>query len=117
MAITGVHAMFYTDKPDELRAFLRDKMQLPNFDVGDGWLIFDLKSADMGVHPVDHEGAPPAGTHNISFYTDDLEGTVAGMRERGVEFLDDITDQGYATAIHLEMPGGIKVELYQPKYR
>ena len=25
----------------------------------------------MGVHPVNNEGKPPAGTHDLSFYCDD----------------------------------------------
>ena len=114
--IKGVHAMFFTDKAEEARAFARDKLQLDNLDAGGGWLIFKLSEADMGFHPVDHEGAPPSGTHDLSFYCDDIESEVAAMRERGVEFKDEITDQGYALAIHFEMPGGIKCELYQPKY-
>lgn len=115
--IKGVHAMFYSSEPEALRAFIRDKLGLAHTDVGGGWLIFDVKEADVGVHPVDHPGSPASGTHNVSFYCDDLEQTVAELRGRGVEFLDAIADQGYATTIHFEMPGGVKVELYQPKYR
>jgi hypothetical protein len=114
--IKGMHGMFYTGEADALRAFLRDKLQLPFKDVGGGWLIFDLPMAEIGVHPIDHQGAPPSGTHDLSFVTDDIEGSVASMRERGVVFSDAITDQGYGLAIHFEMPGGVKVELYQPKY-
>ena len=33
--IQGVHALFYSSKPEELRAFLRDKLQLPYTDVGE----------------------------------------------------------------------------------
>ena len=32
--IKGVHAMFYAPNADELRAFIRDKLQLPYTDVG-----------------------------------------------------------------------------------
>ena len=117
MAIKGVHAMFYSDAAEETRAFLRDKVGLgDHFDAGDGWLIFNFAQADLGVHPLGHPGAPPTGTHYVSLFTDDLEAEVAGMRERGVEFLDEIKDMGYALAIHFMMPGGIKVELYEPKY-
>ena len=70
-----------------------------------------------GVHPTDHEGSPPSGTHDVSFTCDDLEGTVAELRSRGVEFTDEITDQGYGLAIHFEMPGGVKAELFEPRYR
>src|SRR5436190_9823865 len=40
--IQGVHTMFYSSRPEELRAFLRDKLGFTFTDVGDGWLIFDL---------------------------------------------------------------------------
>lgn len=114
--IKGVHAMFYTSKPDELRAFLRDKMRLPFSDVGEGWLIFDLPEGDIGVHPIDPAGGAPSGTHHVSFYCDDLARTVAEMRERDVVFDDDIADHGYGLVIHLTLPGDVKVQLYEPRY-
>lgn len=116
--IKGVHTMFYSSEPEALRAFLRDKLGFPHTDVGDGWLIFDLPEADMGVHPSedDVDGAP-SGTHAISFYCDDVERTVAELRSRGVEFIDGIVDQGYGLVTHFRMPGGIEAQLYQPRYR
>ena len=115
--IKGVHTMFYTSEPEALRAFIRDVLQLPYTDVGDGWLIFDLPEADMGCHPVDAgPGAEPSGTANISFYCDDIKKTVATLRNRGVEFIDEVSEQGYGLAIHFKMPGDFAVELYQPHY-
>ena len=113
MAIKGVHAMFYSSDPDATRAFLKDKLRLPHTDVGDGWLIFDCAEGDVGVHPTD--GDPKAGTHDVSFYCDDLEKTVAEIRERGVE-VPPIADHGYGFVTHVNVPGGIRVQIYQPKY-
>lgn len=59
--IRGMHAMFYSSEADALRAFLRDKLQLPGTDVGGGWLIFDAPEADLGVHPTENQ-QPPSGT-------------------------------------------------------
>jgi catechol 2,3-dioxygenase-like lactoylglutathione lyase family enzyme len=112
--IKGVHAMFYTDQPDALRDFLRDKLALPHTDTGGGWLIFKFEEADMGVHPT--EGKPPSGTHDISFYCDDIERTVAELRGRGVTFTSEIRDQGWGLATEFVMPGNIKAQLYQPRY-
>jgi catechol 2,3-dioxygenase-like lactoylglutathione lyase family enzyme len=112
--------MYYSSKPEELRAFVRDKLGFTSFtDVGGGWLIFNLPEADLGVHPAgpEHPAEEPAGTHYVSFYCDDLEKTVAELRARGVEFTDEISDAGYGLAIHFEMPGGIRTELYQPRYQ
>lgn len=112
--IRGVHTMFYSSEPEALRAFLRDKLGFSATDVGGGWLIFDLPEADMGCHPID-PGAP-SGTHNISFYCDDVEKTVAELTAKGVEFTGPVTDRGYGLVTHFEVPGGFEVQLYQPRY-
>jgi catechol 2,3-dioxygenase-like lactoylglutathione lyase family enzyme len=115
--IQGVHAMFYTSKPDEMRAFLRDKLRFPYTDVGEGWLIFDMPEADLGCHPADPKEGAPTGTHNISFYCDDIKKTVAELKSRGVEFIDEVADHGYGFVTHFKVPGDFAVQLYQPKYR
>jgi len=115
--ITGVHTMFYTSDADKLRAFLRDKLKLSFTDVGGGWLIFDLPEAEMGCHPADARDGSPAGTHNISFYCDDIQKTVATLKRRGVKFVGGIADHGYGLVTHFKMPGGVEVQLYQPRYR
>jgi len=113
--IRGVHTMFYSSEPEALRAFLRDKLGFPCTDVGGGWLIFDLPEADLGCHPADKDGAP-SGTHDISFYCDDIEKTVAELKARGVEFTGPVTDRGYGLVTHFRVPGNFQVQLYQPRY-
>ena len=108
--IKGLHALFYTPKPEELRAFIRDKLGFPFTDIGEGWLIFDLTEADLGCHPSDR------AFHSISFYCDDVKKTVEELKSRGVEFTSGITDEGWGLLTHFRMPGEIEVELYQPKY-
>ena len=115
--IKGVHTMFYTSQPDALRAFLRDKLQFPFTDVHDGWLIFDLPEADMGCHPADPAKGAVSGTHDISFYCDDIDKTVAELKGCGVEFTDPVADHGYGLVTHFKMPGEVEVQLFQPRYR
>jgi catechol 2,3-dioxygenase-like lactoylglutathione lyase family enzyme len=115
--ITGVHTMFYTSEPERLRAFLRDKLGMVAHDVGEGWLIFDVPDAEMGCHPANEKDGAPSGTHNISFYCDDIKKTVAELKGRGVEFTDDIQDHGYGLVTHFRMPGNFAVQLYQPSYQ
>ena len=112
----GVHTMLYTSEPERLRLFLRDKLGFAAHDVGDGWLLFDLPEADMGCHPSDTEDGKPSGTPYLSFYCDDIQATVAELRQRGVEFTGEVRDVGYGLAIHFEVPGGFEMELYQPGY-
>ena len=114
--ITGVHTMFYSAETEALRAFVRDKLGFPSTDVGDGWLIFDMPDAEMGIHPTDYPGSPPSGTHSVSFYCDDIHATVAELKDRGVMFDDEVVDQGYGLVTHFTMPGDVKVDLYQPHY-
>jgi catechol 2,3-dioxygenase-like lactoylglutathione lyase family enzyme len=114
--IRGAHAMFYSSEPEAFRAFLRDKLGFPASDVGDGWLIFDMPEADLGCHPADPKEGAPSGTHNVSFYCDDVKKTVAELTARGVEFTGPITDRGYGLVTHFNVPGGFEVQLYQPRY-
>lgn len=114
--IRGVHTMFYSSKPEELRAFFRDKLGFPSTDVGEGWLIFDLPEADLGCHPADDGEGAPSGTHDISFYCDDIEKTVAELKARGVEFTGPVANHGYGLVTHFKVPGGFAVQLYQPLY-
>lgn len=116
--ITGVHTMFYSSDAEAMRAFLRDTLGFPATDVGGGWLIFDLPKADMGVHPASPDDAEkPPGTHNISFFCDDIERTVAELQKRGVSFTGPVEDFGYGLVTHFQMPGGVVAQLYQPRYK
>ena len=115
--IRGVHTMFYTSDPEGLRAFLRDKLGLAATDVGEGWLIFDLPEAEMGCHPTEGAGEGlPSGTAHLSFYCDDIEKTVAELREKGVEFTGGVEDHGYGLVTRFKAPGDFEVQLYQPQY-
>ena len=116
--IRGLHAMFYSSQPEALRDFIRDKLGFSATDVGNGWLIFDIPKAELGIHPVEKSGqsGPPSGTPYLSFYCDDIRLTVCTLRERGVAFTDEISDAGYGQVIHFRMPGDFGADLYQPAY-
>jgi len=113
--IRGLHGMFYTSQADAMRAFMRDQLRLPFTDVGGGWLIFDLPEADIGVHPADEPAQ--SGTHDVSFYCDDIQGTVADLSSRGIAFEGEIADHGYGFVTYFTMPGDVRVQLYEPRYQ
>ena len=108
--IKGVHAMFYTPQAGEVRAFLRDQLGLPFVDTGDGWLIFSLRDAEVASHPAQ------AAQQQLSFYCDDLQQTMAELRQRGVVFSSGVSEQQWGWLTHFKLPDGGEVELYQPKY-
>jgi glyoxalase/bleomycin resistance protein/dioxygenase superfamily protein len=110
MAITGMHALFYTPHAEELREFIRDKLGFTFTDVGGGWLIFDVPTADLAVHPSDDVA------HEVSFFCEDIEVTVADLRSKGVDFTSEIQEQDWGRLISFEMPGGVTTLLYEPKY-
>jgi hypothetical protein len=111
--IRGIHGLLYSSDPDATRSFFRTKLRLPGGDIGGGWWIFDFKEGDLGVHPVDDPA--DAGGHDVSFYCDDLKAVVKDLLSRDVA-CDEIADRGYGYVTHLTVPGGIRVQLYQPKY-
>ena len=113
--IRGVHTMFYSSEPEHCGPSSR-QARLPGTDVGDGWLIFDLPEADMGVHPADPAEGAPLRHADISFYCDDIDETVAELKAQGVEFTEPVEDHGYGLVTHFKVPGGFEVQLYQPKY-
>ena len=80
MAVIGTHALLYTSEPEALRACLRDAFGWHNVDAHDGWLIFALPPAELGVHPAD------APAHELSFMCDDINATMAELRSKGVVF-------------------------------
>ena len=112
--IRGIHGLFYSSDPEATRAFFRDRVKLPGSDIGQGWWIFDLPEGDLGVHPV--EDPADAGGHDVSFYCDDIHGTVAAMKKRGVKFTKPVADHGYGLVTYFEAPGGLTVQLYEPRY-
>ncbi len=116
--IKGVHTMLYSSDVAGLRAFLRDKLGLKATDIGRGWLIFDLPAADMGCHPADASGkeGAPSGTHDISFFCDDIEKTVEALKEKGVKFRGETEDHGYGLVNYFWVSGDFWMHLYQPKY-
>ncbi|REJ83747.1 MAG: hypothetical protein DWQ44_00425 [Bacteroidetes bacterium] len=116
--IKGVHTMFYSSDPVGLRNFLKDKLGFSSRDIGEGWLIFDLPEADMGVHPSAENSADgaPSGTPNISFYCEDIEQTVRELKLKGVEFHGGIEDHGYGLVTQMKAPGNFLIQLYQPLY-
>lgn len=113
--IRGIHGLLYSSDPEATRKFFRETIKLPGTDIGEGWWIFDFAEGDLGVHPV--EDPSDAGEHDVSFFCDDIHGTVADLKSRGVKFTQDVEDHGYGLVTHFTAPGGITIQLYEPHYQ
>lgn len=108
--ITGVHMILYSQDPEADRAFFRDVLKFPNVDAGDGWLIFGLPPSELAVHP-----SSTNGTHELNLMCDDVEDFIEEMTKRNFT-CSPIQNQGWGRLTQLELPGGGKLGVYQPRH-
>jgi catechol 2,3-dioxygenase-like lactoylglutathione lyase family enzyme len=111
MAITGAHAILYTSEPDAVRAIFRDVLGYRNVDAGGGWLIFELPPAEVAMHPTDG-----AASQELSFMCDDLEATVAELRDKGIDVDTDLHEERWGVTTRMHLPGGLDLLLYEPRH-
>jgi hypothetical protein len=111
MPITGAHVLLYTPEAEALRGLLRDVFGWRHVDAGDGWLIFALPPAELGVHP--SEGATH---HELSLLCDDVEATKAELEAKGIRFRGEPEDLGFGFGVTMLLPGDVAVLLYEPRH-
>ena len=118
--ITATHAIIYAEDADATRAFFRDVLGLPNVDAHDGWLIFQLPPAELGIHPSGTPGDPrnstASGHHELYFMCDDIESTVAELTAKGVEFTGPVESAGFVRLTRFRVPGAGEMGIYQPRH-
>lgn len=117
MAITGVHVLLYTSEPEAVRAIFRDVFGWRHVDDGDGWLIFALPPAELGVHPAEGPSYEAGTRHQFSLMCDDVGATVDELRSKGIEVVGEPEDEGYGITTTVRLPGGLDVMLYEPRHR
>lgn len=115
MAIIGAHVLLYSSDAEKLRAVFRDTFGFHNVDAGDGWLIFRLPPAELGIHPAGGEEGEP-GVHALSFMCDDINATIAELRARGIDVDSPPEDHGYGIVTMARLPGGVEVQIYEPRH-
>ena len=117
MAITGVHTLLYTSEPEALRGVLRDVFGWEHVDAGDGWLIFRLPPAEVGVHPAEGPTWESGVRHQLTLMCDDIRATIEELRGReGIEVAGEPADEGWGISVMLTLPGGLEVLLYEPRH-
>jgi predicted enzyme related to lactoylglutathione lyase len=116
MGIIGAHVLLYTPEPDALRATLRDAFGWKHVDAGDGWLIFALPPAELGVHPAEGATSGSGVRHQFSLMCDDIGATIGELRTKGIKVKGEPTDEGFGITAMLNLPGGVEVLLYEPRH-
>jgi catechol 2,3-dioxygenase-like lactoylglutathione lyase family enzyme len=108
--IFGAHIVLYSKDAAADRAFFRDILGLKSVDAGHGWLIFVLPPAEAAFHPAEQgEG------HELFFMCDDLVREMAMLAAKNVKF-SQVQEARWGSIVKMQLPGGGKLSLYQPKH-
>ena len=113
--IAGAHTIIFAEDAEAARAFFRDVIGFPYVDAHGGWLIFALPPSELALHP-GPGWSGQTGQHELFFMCHDVESTVAELEEKGVEFVQPITDEGFGLLTKFKVPGAGEVGLYEPKH-
>jgi predicted enzyme related to lactoylglutathione lyase len=116
MAITGAHVLLYSTEAENLRAVFRDVFKWKHVDAGEGWLIFALPPAELGVHPAEGPTFHSGVRHQLALMCDDIEATIAELKAKGIHVEGEPEDEGYGITVMLRLPGGVDVMLYEPRH-
>jgi hypothetical protein len=108
--IHGVHALLTVPQVEEVRAFLRDVLELPFVDAGHGWLIFGLPPAELGVHSGGESRA------DLYLLCDDVHATVRDLQAKGVEFAGPVREERWGLVTAIRLPGGGELGLYEARH-
>jgi len=106
--ITGAHFIIYSSNPEKDRAFIRDVLNFPYIDAGEGWLIFGLPPAEMAIHP--------SNRNNLQeFYLmcDDVNKLIDQMKALKVK-CSKVQHLRWGLLTKLKLPGGGDLRIYQP---
>jgi predicted enzyme related to lactoylglutathione lyase len=110
--INAVHALLHVQDADKARAFFKDVLGWSHVDAGAGRLIFAMPPAE--IHPTVDDGDD--GTVSLYLACDDLAKTLAALKKKGVKVVDAPQDEGYGIVAAIEVPGGGKMGIYQPRH-
>jgi hypothetical protein len=116
MAIIGGHVLLYSSEPEKLRAIFRDVFGFKHVDAGEGWLIFRLPPAELGVHPAEGPTYYSGVGHLFSLMCDDIQATIRELRAKGIDVQGEPQDEGYGITVTLNLPGDCQVMLYEPRH-
>ncbi len=109
--ISGAHSIIYSTDPESDRAFFRDILKIPHVDVGEGWLIFELPTSELAVHPADKNNI-----HETYLMCDDVKKVRAELSAHNVP-CSAIDQQSWGSVMRISLPGGGSLGVYQPRRR
>ena len=117
MAVTGVHVLLYSSEAEALREVFRDVFGWRHVDDGDGWLIFALPPAELGIHPAEGPTFEGGARHQVTLMSDDITATIQELRSKGIEVRGEPQDEGFGITTTIVLPGGVELMVYEPRHR
>jgi hypothetical protein len=107
--IDGAHVVLTSTDPEADHALLRDVFKLPHVNDG-GYIIFGLPLAEMSVHQGESNN-----THQLFLTCGDIRAFLAEMAKRKIA-CSAVQDQGWGLVTEMTLPGGGKLNVYQPRH-
>jgi len=118
--ISGAHFLLYSNDPEADRAFFRDVLKFHAVDAGEGWLIFALPPAELGVHPSDGEFVQRHAEHPILgcvlyLMCTDLRSVIKSLAAKNV-ICTEVEEAPWGLRTTIKLPSGGEIGLYQPTH-
>ncbi len=118
--ITGAHFLLYSKDPEADRLFFRDVLGFRAVDAGEGWLIFALPPAEIGVHPSDGSFVQRHADHPLFaallyLMCDDLPSVIKSLEAKNVR-CTEVTEAPWGIKTTIPLPSGGEIGLYQPSH-
>jgi predicted enzyme related to lactoylglutathione lyase len=111
-----LYVIAFTPDLETMKAFYRDRIGLPVNHESQFWVDFETGSDEPALALI-AVGPDQKREIELCFESKDIETSVATMRGRGVQFIDEIRDLDFGRLIHLRDPEGNLLSLLQPKPR
>ena len=118
--INGIHLLLYSRDPEADRVFFRDVLGFESVDAGEGWLIFALPPAELGIHPGDggflqHHADQDLSGSVVYLMCDDLRATIDSLKTKGA-VTTEVLEAGWGITTTISLPGGGGLGLYEPRH-
>ena len=118
--ISGAHVLLYSKDAEADRSFFRNVLHFRAVDAGEGWLIFALPPAELGIHPEDgdfvhaHAEAQLLGAV-LYLMCDDLRSMIRSLEAKKVK-CTPVAEAEWGITTTVPLPSGGQIGLYQPRH-
>ena len=108
--INGANIVIYSKDAEADKAFIKNVLKFSYVDVHEGWLIFKLPPSEVAVHPSGQNDM-----RELYLTTNDLDQEIAALNKAGFA-CEEPSQQSWGRLTHIQLPGGGKLGLYQPRH-